>query len=257
MSKTKKTAKQVTPVAQTPVSIPVQELKGRFKARSIPLETDFADIIDVADCGRKAVGLSPDFPQPATDTGLTLDNTTGQLKVLPEPNKGITVSSSGLAVTHNSTLEIQNNQLGVADSAFNHVVITKSITTTSPLELTLLYTTTQPFCASIKVICNGGQQFKLDVLGQNYWGGTPGGMSASISNVRYYSGCPISTIYIGASTSNTGTVSLVFTASTTVTLLYSLSDIHSMDVIGLDENLPGFDHKMGATPDAPKEFFKG
>lgn len=115
MSKTKKAIKQITPAEQTPVSIPVQDLKDRFKARSIPLETDFAAIIDVADCGRKAVGLSPDFPQLATDTGLTLDSTTGQLKVQPEPDKGISVTNSGIGVIANpeKCISIDNSGIGV------------------------------------------------------------------------------------------------------------------------------------------------
>lgn len=40
----------------------VESLKQRFSARKIPLEGDFADLIDVADCGRKAVGLAPGQP---------------------------------------------------------------------------------------------------------------------------------------------------------------------------------------------------
>jgi hypothetical protein len=125
-----------TPVQQQIVAdIPVQSLKGRFQARSIPLENDFADLIDVADCGRRAAGLSPDVTR-APDTGLTLDSTTGQLKVLPEPEKGIVVGSGGIAVLPNAargimvdgsgigvncdrTLNITtNNQLAVSDNAF-------------------------------------------------------------------------------------------------------------------------------------------
>lgn len=118
---------------QTSVDIHVEALKDRFKARSIPLETDFWDLIDVADCGRKAVGMSPDVT-PVTNTGLTLDNDTGQLKVQPEPDKGISVTdngigvvvapdkgiqldANGIGVNHDDTLRIINgNQLGVADN---------------------------------------------------------------------------------------------------------------------------------------------
>ena len=98
MSKAKKAVQQTAVVAKTSVSIPVQDLKDRFKARSIPLESDFAAIIDVADCGRRAVGLSPDVTDPVMNTGLVLDDTTGQLKVQTEPNYGIQVSNAGIGL---------------------------------------------------------------------------------------------------------------------------------------------------------------
>jgi len=55
-------------------------LKDRFKAGSIPLQTDFADLIDMAEMGRRAVGGAPD--QSAPGTGFTLDDKgTLQLKL--------------------------------------------------------------------------------------------------------------------------------------------------------------------------------
>lgn len=77
-----------------PVGPQTEALKTRFREKSIPLDTDFAALIDVADCGRRATGQSPDF-DPADNTGLMLDENR-QLKVLADA--GITVSDSGVGV---------------------------------------------------------------------------------------------------------------------------------------------------------------
>jgi hypothetical protein len=121
---------QAGSVQQTAADIPVQDLKDRFQARSIPLETDFWNLIDVADCGRKAAGLSPDVVTPATDTGLVLDNTTGQLKVQPDSEKGIVVSNSGVGVNFDNTLCITtNDQLSVSESIYLRQHLSKTVTT--------------------------------------------------------------------------------------------------------------------------------
>lgn len=112
--KKKSSASRAISVQQTDVGSPVLELKSRFQARSIPLEADFADLIDVADCGRKAVGKSPDVT-PVEDTGLVLDGVTGQLKVLPETDKGISVTNGGIGVIVNQEkcISIDNSGIGV------------------------------------------------------------------------------------------------------------------------------------------------
>lgn len=84
-----------------PVAPPTATLKDTFRARSIPLEADFGNIIDVADCGRRAVGLSPDFiPSDSTVTGLESDDN-GQLHVVGNRDTGITVTTRGVGITHN------------------------------------------------------------------------------------------------------------------------------------------------------------
>ncbi|PQQ32726.1 hypothetical protein C6H64_01015 [Photorhabdus luminescens] len=72
------------------------ELKNRFKAGSIPLQTDYSDLIDIADIGRRAVGKAPDQTN-NPNSALELDNSSG-LKVKTNPTGGISVDSSGLAV---------------------------------------------------------------------------------------------------------------------------------------------------------------
>jgi hypothetical protein len=104
-------AKKKNILSQQTVGPSTVDLKSRFKERSIPLETDFAALIDVADCGRKAVGLSPDF-DPADNTGLILDSNS-QLKVLPDANKGIKVDVSGVGVVVDSYKGIKVDESGV------------------------------------------------------------------------------------------------------------------------------------------------
>ncbi|MCC8374053.1 hypothetical protein CKY10_14790 [Photorhabdus sp. HUG-39] len=72
------------------------ELKNRFKEGSIPLQTDYSDLIDIADIGRRAVGKAPDQTD-NPNSGLELDNNHG-LSVKTNPTGGISVDSSGIAV---------------------------------------------------------------------------------------------------------------------------------------------------------------
>ncbi|RAX04351.1 MULTISPECIES: tail fiber protein [unclassified Photorhabdus] len=62
------------------------DVKKRFKAGSIPLQTDYEYLIDIADIGRKAVGKAPQQNGPGT--GLKLDsNGTLNLKIGPISSK--------------------------------------------------------------------------------------------------------------------------------------------------------------------------
>ncbi len=70
-------------------------LKARFKAGSIPLQTDFADLIDLANMGRQAVGGAEGQTGPAN--GFTLSSE-GRLELKPNAVKGISVDQDGLAV---------------------------------------------------------------------------------------------------------------------------------------------------------------
>lgn len=72
------------------------ELKNRFKAGSIPLQTDYSDLIDIADIGRRAAGKAPDQTN-NPNSALELDNSSG-LKVKTNPTGGISIDSSGIAV---------------------------------------------------------------------------------------------------------------------------------------------------------------
>ncbi|WP_211445231.1 tail fiber protein [Collimonas humicola] len=73
------------------------ELKDRFAPQSVPISTDFGNLIDIAEIGRRAVGLSPG--QDTTGNGLELDGIgdAGTLKV--KAGAGITVDADGVSVT--------------------------------------------------------------------------------------------------------------------------------------------------------------
>ncbi|PQQ23929.1 hypothetical protein [Photorhabdus hindustanensis] len=72
------------------------DLKNRFKAESIPLQTDYSDLIDIADIGRKATGQA--FGQtPSQDPTLELDSN-DLLIVKIDPDGGLKRSIKGLGI---------------------------------------------------------------------------------------------------------------------------------------------------------------
>src|ERR1700757_3203374 len=73
----------------------VADIKDRFSAGSIPLDTDFADLIGMADCGRKAIGQSPDQTDNSTGAGLQL---AGDGKLSVKGGSGITIDGNGVSV---------------------------------------------------------------------------------------------------------------------------------------------------------------
>lgn len=70
-------------------------LKERFKAGSIPLQTDFADLIDLANMARQAVGGAEG--QTGLANGFTLSSM-GRLELKPNVFKGIDVAQDGLTI---------------------------------------------------------------------------------------------------------------------------------------------------------------
>ncbi|TMU73955.1 hypothetical protein FGA82_22055 [Pseudomonas fluorescens] len=74
-----------------------ETLKDRFGPQKVPLASHFSDLIDVADVGRKAVGLSPD-QLPGQGQGLQLDEHL-KLAVLPQPAGGLNVNGTGVGIT--------------------------------------------------------------------------------------------------------------------------------------------------------------
>ncbi|MCC8465895.1 hypothetical protein [Photorhabdus bodei] len=88
------------------------DLKRRFKEGSIPLQTDYADLINIADMGRRAVGKAPgqtDNPNSA----LKLDND-GALAVKLNDNGGLKTDNDGLSVKiKNKSLLADNSGLAV------------------------------------------------------------------------------------------------------------------------------------------------
>ncbi|WP_337048339.1 hypothetical protein, partial [Serratia liquefaciens] len=86
-------------------------LKARFKAGSIPLQTDFADVIDLANMGRQAVGGTEGQTGPAN--GFTLSSE-GRLELKPNAAKGIGVDQDGIAVKVNTNYGLKMTAEGIA-----------------------------------------------------------------------------------------------------------------------------------------------
>ncbi len=80
--------------AKASIGPAIKDIKERFGEKKIPLDKDFADLIDIADSGRKAAGLSPEQTED-TDTGLRL-LPTGQLAV--KHDRELSVGENGLKV---------------------------------------------------------------------------------------------------------------------------------------------------------------
>ncbi|MFA1241135.1 tail fiber protein [Serratia odorifera] len=87
----------------------VAALKARFKAGSIPLQTDFADLIDLANMGRQAVGGGEGQTGPAN--GFTLSM--GRLELKPNTVKGIFVDNNGVAVMVDERKGMQVSATGI------------------------------------------------------------------------------------------------------------------------------------------------
>lgn len=102
----------VAPEEGKSVGPPTADLKQRFSAQKIPLQTDFEDLINVADCGRKGLGLSPGQVL-GTGVGLQLDQD-DKLAVRPTAKGGLRASADGLAVVVEPDKGLQVDLLGVA-----------------------------------------------------------------------------------------------------------------------------------------------
>jgi hypothetical protein len=73
------------------------ELIGKFKEQSIPLEADFKSLIEIADVGRKAAGLSLDQTDNTPGNGMAVTGD-GKLEVKAKTNAGINVDVDGVSV---------------------------------------------------------------------------------------------------------------------------------------------------------------
>ncbi|MDR5837933.1 hypothetical protein [Caballeronia sp. LZ034LL] len=81
------------------------ELKARFDAGSVPLNTDFAALIDMAECGRRAVGKSADQTSNKVGQGLQIaadSDAANKGKLSVKADKYIKVSDSGVTVDVNA-----------------------------------------------------------------------------------------------------------------------------------------------------------
>ncbi|WP_036768618.1 tail fiber protein [Photorhabdus australis] len=107
------------------------DLKKRFKEGSIPLQTDFSELIDIADIGRKACGQSPEQNGPGKglklddDGTLSVDISNGLINqtnaICVGQGNGIVVSSTNVAVKAGNGISVDTN--GVAVKAYNGISV--------------------------------------------------------------------------------------------------------------------------------------
>ncbi|SDY38079.1 phage tail protein [Pseudomonas sp. NFIX28] len=138
----------VDTVPENAVGPSVETLKDIFGVQKVPLASNFSDLIDIADTGRKAVGLSPaqdgvpgiglqlDSSQklavrPKAESGVRVDGDgvgvipdvskgikvdANGVGIVADSSKGIKVDVSGIGVDFGASLKVANGKLEVADS---------------------------------------------------------------------------------------------------------------------------------------------
>lgn len=127
-----------TGVSGTVTTTTSEALKAQFAAGSIPLQTDFGNLIDIAECGRRAIGQSADQTNNSIGGGLSLapdsdaDNK-GKLSVKAyngiavdangvgvkvllngsSPSDGLVASTDGLKIRRGACITVDNNGIAV------------------------------------------------------------------------------------------------------------------------------------------------
>ncbi|AMS13803.1 hypothetical protein A3218_05650 [Pseudomonas chlororaphis] len=121
----------VDTIGQDAVGPSVEKLKDVFGIQQVPLASNFSDLIDVADVGRKAVGLSPaqdGIPglglqldasqklavQPKAAGGVQVDS--AGVGIIPDASHGIKVDVNGIGINFGTSLKVAEDKLEVADS---------------------------------------------------------------------------------------------------------------------------------------------
>jgi microcystin-dependent protein len=105
-----------TALSTTVTTVTTSALKGQFAAGSIPLSTDFGNLIDIAECGRRAIGQSADQTDNSIGVGLALatdDDAANKGKLSVKAGDGITVNANGVSVKAGDGLEFVSSNLEV------------------------------------------------------------------------------------------------------------------------------------------------
>lgn len=98
--------------ARSDINTLIEELKTCFKSRSIPLEVDFHNLIDIADIGRLATGQSPVQTNVAANTGLILD-AERRLAIKSKAAEGAVVDTDGISVKQGNGITVNTNGVSV------------------------------------------------------------------------------------------------------------------------------------------------
>lgn len=93
------------------------ELKKKFVTGATPTETDYHALINLADVGRKAVGVPEGGGRPTAGNGLNYNSDDGRLSVKLKKESGLTASSTGLEVKPGAGIQLEDNTVKLAIKA--------------------------------------------------------------------------------------------------------------------------------------------
>jgi microcystin-dependent protein len=105
-----------TALSTTVTTVTTSALKSQFAAGSIPLSTDFGNLIDIAECGRRAIGQSADQTDNSIGVGLALatdDDAANKGKLSVKAGDGINVNANGVSVKAGGGLEFIGSDVQV------------------------------------------------------------------------------------------------------------------------------------------------
>ncbi|UZM16235.1 hypothetical protein LZV00_11215 [Pseudomonas kielensis] len=110
--KTGKSSKTAQPRAETPMPVSAEDLKDAFGAKKIPLASDFANLIEMADKGCRAVGLASD-QDGSPGAGLIRSHVDDTLSVNAEAlaGAGLDAKLDALQVSAGKGLDIIENKV--------------------------------------------------------------------------------------------------------------------------------------------------
>lgn len=93
----------------------ITDLKAKFVAGAIPLDTDYATLLNMLEETRLATGTSPDTAT-NSDTGLTINN--GTLSVKTAPHGLLSVDNTGIGLGLQARLRIAAGLMGDEEAYF-------------------------------------------------------------------------------------------------------------------------------------------
>lgn len=91
-------------------------LKARFAAGAVPLDTDFAALIDMAECGRRAVGKSADQTSNTAGAGLQIaadSDAANKGKLSVKLGKGLLFDNGSVRVGEGTAIQVEGSNVNV------------------------------------------------------------------------------------------------------------------------------------------------
>ncbi|MDR5837932.1 hypothetical protein [Caballeronia sp. LZ034LL] len=92
------------------------ELKVRFEAGSVPLNTDFAALIEMSECGRRAIGKSADQTSNTIGVGLQIavdSNAANKGKLSAKLRKGLLFDNGSIRAGDEAAIHVEGSTMNV------------------------------------------------------------------------------------------------------------------------------------------------